>query len=56
MEILKHIQNFPEYCNIPPMSSSPSFKSHQSKAVSFHLYAHPLSLPSGYIILNPNIM
>ena len=32
-------QNFPEYCNIPPMCSSPSFKSHPPKAVSFHLCA-----------------
>ena len=38
MEILKHIQNFPEYCNIPPMCSSPTLKSHPPKAVSFHLY------------------
>lgn len=32
-------QNFPQYCNIPPMCSSPSFKSRPPKAVSFHLCA-----------------
>lgn len=51
MENFKHIQKYPESYNNLPMCSSPSFKSYQPKAILFHLYAHPLSVPSNCIIL-----